>query len=81
MVSCGNYDYIEIVCLYKYPISLTLKSGQVVSGTAVDTQLNDNREECVKLEIDQSFQLVNLDQISELTVTVENPHIQSVSFE
>ncbi|HFU74774.1 MAG TPA: transcriptional antiterminator, partial [Arcobacter sp.] len=27
MISCHQYDYIEIACMYHYPVALTLKSG------------------------------------------------------
>ena len=40
MISCNLHDYIEIVCLYRYPVSLQLRSGEVVAGTAVDTDWN-----------------------------------------
>lgn len=40
MISCNQYDYIEIACMYKFPLRLTLVSNQVVEGTAIDTVLD-----------------------------------------
>jgi len=80
MISCNLHDYIEIVCLYKYPVSLVLKTGEVATGTALDTGYNADREECIKIESDSGEQLVVLDAISRLQVTVDNPHIDEVSF-
>ncbi len=81
MISCNHYDYIEIVCLFKYPIEITLKSGQVVVGKAIDTARNHRREECIKLNIENSDVLIVLDSIATLKVVVENPHFDEVSFE
>ena len=81
MISCGNYDYIEIVCMFKYPLELTMKSGDVICGQALDTTQNPSREECLKLRVDSNDVLVVLDAISTLKVTVENPHFNQVSFD
>jgi len=83
MISCNQYDYIEIVCLYHYPISLTLKSGDVIECTAQDTKRNDEREECILVSIESSStqQLIVLDNISTLEVRTSNPHFQKVRFD
>ncbi|CAM3094154.1 Rho-binding antiterminator [Vibrio diazotrophicus] len=81
MISCGNYDYIEIVCLFKYPIEITLKSREVVSGKALDTAKNSLGEECIKLLTQDSDVLVVLDSIAKMKVTMENPHFQEVAFD
>ncbi|PNH96008.1 Rho-binding antiterminator [Vibrio diazotrophicus] len=81
MISCGNYDYIEIVCLFKYPIEITLKSAEVVSGKALDTAKNSLGEECIKLLTQDSELLVVLDSIAKMKVTMDNPHFQEVAFD
>lgn len=81
MISCNQHDYIEIACMYHYPIKLTLKSGEVIQGTALDTQRNGMKEECIKIESEAVAQLVVLENISSLEVMVTNPHLQRVSFE
>lgn len=81
MISCNQHDYIEIVCMYHYPIKLSLKSGDIIQGIALDTQRNAKRDECIKIDIDGVEQLVILEGIKMLEVTVENPHLQKVSFE
>ena len=80
MISCSQYDHIEIVCMHRYPIILTMKSGGVVKGTALDTQRNEFREECIKLSIAGEENLIVLDQISTLEVCKDNPHFRLVSF-
>lgn len=81
MISCDQHDYIEIVCMYRYPVKLTMKSGAVIKGTALDTQRNDHQEECIKIGAAGTEQLLVLDEIKKLEVSVENPHLQTVVFD
>ncbi|MBY6187360.1 Rho-binding antiterminator [Marinobacter hydrocarbonoclasticus] len=77
---CQDYDYIEIACLYHYPVSVTLASGEMLEGQARDTYWNDAREECLVLVSDAGEQEVLLSQVRQLDVLVENPHFRSVRF-
>jgi Rho-binding antiterminator len=80
MISCNEYDYVEIVCMYRYPIKITLKTGTVIEGIALDTQYNDERKECIKVDVDDSETLIALAGIAMLEVGIENPHFQQISF-
>lgn len=80
MISCSEYDYIEIVCMYRYPIRLTLKSGKVMECKALDTARNQNREECIKVELQGLETLVELSQLSVMEVLIDNPHFREVRF-
>ncbi|MCG9783990.1 Rho-binding antiterminator [Vibrio brasiliensis] len=80
MISCNDYDYIEIVCLYRYPVRLTLKSGQTIEGKALDTARNQDKQEAIKLEQNGVEQLVVLDDLSLLEILVDNPHFNQKSF-
>ena len=37
MISCNQYDYIEIACMHNLSIELILKNGDGVCGVATDT--------------------------------------------
>ncbi|WP_298439247.1 Rho-binding antiterminator [uncultured Ferrimonas sp.] len=78
MISCQDHDYIEIACLYRYPVTLTLRQGAPQSGIAVDTAYNEQRQECLVLATDCGEQLVPLDQVAVLTTSQDNPHFQSL---
>ena len=80
MLSCDLHDYIEIVCLYQYPLKLTLSSGAVLTGTARTTNYNDKRQECLLLQQQETEQQVLLEEIALLEVRVQNPHLQQVRF-
>ena len=81
MISCNDYDYIEIACMHQFPIKITLKSGEIIECKALDTQRNEAREECIRVSLDSTETNIVLDAISRLEVTIENPHFKEVSFE
>lgn len=60
MLKCDLHDYVEIVCLYHYPLKLTLSSGEVLSGTAQTTCYNNERQECLLLKQSDGEQQVVL---------------------
>jgi len=66
--------------MYKYPIELELRSGAKIEAVANDTQRNDNREECIEIEIEGVASLVTLDSILKMKVRVDNPHFKEISF-
>lgn len=79
MISCDLHDYIEIACTYRYPIRLTMKSGAVIQGVALDTALNASREECIRVDLKGAETLVVLEDISTLEACVDNPHFHTVT--
>ena len=80
MISCDQHDHIEIACTFRYPLKLTMRSGLVIDCIAIDTGLNENRDECILVNIDGTESLVVLENISVLEVSVDNPHFHTVSF-
>lgn len=80
MITCHQYDYIEIACMYRYQVKLTFKDGEDTSGIALDTAKNEAKQECLKLQTDQGDVLVELDQLVTLTAITPNPHFTQVRF-
>lgn len=80
MISCEKHDYIEIACTFRYLVKLKMKSGKVLECIALDTVLDSNRAECIKVESQGNISLVVLDDISVLEACIENPHFDSVVF-
>ncbi|NOH95986.1 Rho-binding antiterminator [Vibrio sp. 99-70-13A1] len=80
MISCNHYDYIEIVCLYKYEVLLTLKSGESIQGVANDTKRNENKQECILIKRETDSVLVVLDELVRLEVLTQNPKFKLVTF-
>jgi Rho-binding antiterminator len=52
----------------------------VLSGTALTTRYNDQRQECLVIKQSDKEQPVLLEDITLLEVTVANPHLQQVRF-
>ncbi|MEF1212090.1 Rho-binding antiterminator, partial [Vibrio alginolyticus] len=52
MVTCSQYDFIEIACMFKLPIEITLKNGETHQGNAFDTGYDMQRQECLFLDMD-----------------------------
>ncbi|RTZ14474.1 transcriptional regulator [Vibrio aquaticus] len=81
MISCSDYDYIEIVCMHRYPVRLTMKEGDIVKGRALDTARDEAKQECVIVAVDGCKQFVVLDSVSKLEVLEENPHFNEKRFD
>jgi len=81
MISCNQYDYIEIACTYNFLVLLTMKSGTTIEGIALDTGLNEKREESIKVEENGKDTWVVLAEVSRMDVLVENPHFKTVKFD
>jgi len=80
MLTCHQYDYIEIVCMYHYPVKISLKSGDIIEGVAVDTVRDQNKQECIKIDNNGQELVIVLDHIASLLVMVDNPHLQQINF-
>ncbi|REG82891.1 Rho-binding antiterminator [Marinomonas pollencensis] len=81
MITCHEYDYVEIVCLFHYPIRLTMVTGELIEGIALDTAHNENRTECIKIQTADGAQLVVLSEVTKLAITIDNPHFTEVHFQ
>jgi Rho-binding antiterminator len=74
MISCHQYDYIEIACMYHYPVALTLKSGSIIKGIAIDTVRNEARQECIKIQTHEGEVLIVLDDIAKVAAYLKTLH-------
>lgn len=79
-IACELYDTIEIVCMYRYSVTLLLKNGDKMSGVAMDTVRDEMKQECIALENDGVRSLVVLEALKEMRVNVNNPHFSVVCF-
>ena len=81
MISCHQYDFIEIACMHHLSIELILKNGDVVCGVATGTKRNANRDECIVVNVNSELQLIVLTTISALKALSHNPYFDNVNFE
>jgi Rho-binding antiterminator len=80
MMSCSDYDYIEIACMHRYPIRMHLINGEQLEAIAIDTKRNQQKQECIQVEFNGEHKLVVLDTLQSMEVLVENPHFKEVTF-
>ena len=80
MISCDLHDYVEIACTYRYELRLLLKSGLEVEGRAIDTVLNADRLECIKIEANKDEILVTLDSVQSMISVSDSPHFKRIDF-
>jgi Rho-binding antiterminator len=59
---------------------LTLKSGEIIKGIALDTQLDKQKNECMLLASQHDKTLVVLENITKCEVCIDNPHFQLLKF-
>ncbi|MGR7922947.1 Rho-binding antiterminator [Zobellella denitrificans] len=81
MMSCDQHDYLEIACLYRYRIRLTLASGNQLTGIALDTRRDGDRQECLLLGTGGAEQLVRLAELTRMEALTDNPHFRAVDFD
>jgi len=79
-MKCDDYDYIEIACMHHYPLRLKLRQNLEVEGIALDTHIDDRRQECLKLRTGTDIESIVLDDIKTITVCIDNPHFQTILF-
>lgn len=80
MITCDQSDYLEIACLYRIPIALRWADGRQVEGTPLDTGYNEQREECLLMDMGGDQEWVVLTDIEAMTALVENNHFTQVRF-
>ena len=80
MISCHEYDYIEIACMYRYEVKVCMVDNTEITGIALDTTRNEKKQECLKLSIKKETKLIVLNRVASLTVLTKNPHFECVRF-
>ncbi|HHX8267282.1 TPA: Rho-binding antiterminator [Vibrio diabolicus] len=81
MVTCSQYDFIEIACMFKLPIEITLKNGETHQGNAFDTGYDMQRRECLFLDMDGEHTAFPTEQLVAMRALKANPHFDEVTFE
>jgi len=80
MISCANHDYVEIACLYRLSLSITLKNAKQIKGQAKTTLTDNDKIEYLVLESGGESINIELDDIKKMQALTSNPHFQSVEF-
>ncbi|MCW1717776.1 Rho-binding antiterminator [Pseudoalteromonas sp. A3] len=81
MISCHQYDYIEIACMHHLRIELILKNGDSVCGVATDTKRNALKQECIAINLNGELKLIELTSISVIKALTKKTYFNKVHFE
>ncbi len=80
MISCEQYDYIEIACMYHFKLIITLMSGDTITAIALDTKRNSENQECLVTQQVNQTALIVLDQVAAIEAVNTNPHFSKITF-
>lgn len=80
LISCELHDYIEVVCMYRYLLRLTLKDQSIIEGKARDVITSPDKKEFLLLETDTGEQQIELTMLRKMEVLSPNPQFQEVDF-
>ncbi|WP_162048373.1 Rho-binding antiterminator [Vibrio taketomensis] len=80
MISCSQYDYLEIACMYHFSIRLTLLNGETIEGEAADTGYNNQKQECLIINTSDGKHAIPTEVLKSLEVITDNPHFSFVEF-
>lgn len=79
---CELHDYIEIACVFRYPIKLLLDTKEALIGTAVNTKTQPDKTECLIFIDDKTHEKrsIAMNSLVEMTALVSNKHFETVRF-
>jgi Rho-binding antiterminator len=79
-ISCELHDFVEVACMYRYQLKLSLKNNQIIEGKAIDIVNSSEGRECLVID-DDSRQQVELTQLTKMEVLTPNAKFHEVVFE
>ena len=80
MISCHQHDYIEVACLYRLHLRVTLADGGSVEGVARDTGSRQGRE-WLQLETGDGLRELDLAGVRRLEAVEDNPHFNCIDLD
>lgn len=80
MLSCQQYDYIELACLKRLKVTIEMKDGDVVRGRCENTVVVD-KQECLVLEQESQAVTVVLAEITSISADTDNPYFTTLRFQ
>ena len=79
VISCELHDFVEVACMYKYQLKLTLKNGEVIEGKAIDI-LSVNQLERLVVDDSGEKKQVDLMVLAKMQVLTPNAKFSEVVF-
>ena len=80
LIACHVHDYIEIACLYRFEVELTLTDDRVIVARAETTRSDKNRREYLVVSRLGNLEEIEMSGIIRMRATKPNPHFDEISF-
>lgn len=80
MLNCHIHDYVEIACMYRIAVRLTMKSGELEEGVAYDVVRNIEKQECLLLKQGDHDNNIILEEVQSMQALTNNSHFSLVEF-
>lgn len=78
-ISCDLHDFVEVACMYKYQVRLTLKNCQIIEGKAIDITNSITKQEYLVID-NVSRQYIELTQLDKIQVLTPNAKFCEIVF-
>ncbi|WP_372872690.1 Rho-binding antiterminator [Shewanella sp.] len=70
-IDCGAYDYLELACIRRYPLTLELREEGCIHGRAVTTEIRCDKSEWLLIDTATQQRAIRLDRIIAITPDIE----------
>ncbi|PAJ74709.1 hypothetical protein CJF42_09105 [Pseudoalteromonas sp. NBT06-2] len=82
ILKCDLHDYLEIACIYKITVELTLKNGVHIVGTPITTGVNKESGEYLVVQIKHGVEDVSIPLLSlqSMRAISSNSHFDKIEF-
>ncbi|MCL2915562.1 Rho-binding antiterminator [Shewanella corallii] len=78
MINCEVHDVLELACIYRIEVQLTLSDGTSISGIASTTRTGQNKHEYLVIEHTDGPVEVDMESIKMMRALTRNPHFTEV---
>ncbi|PMG76646.1 hypothetical protein BCU84_12780 [Shewanella sp. 10N.286.51.B7] len=78
MLKCDLHDYIEIICLYRYRVELTMKDNAIIEGVFFDTGFSGEKSDSACKSIEKVEVIKGQLSKNQQPVTVEIHNIKHI---
>jgi len=82
ILNCDLHDYLEIACLFKFTVELTVDNNERYIGIPISTRVHSDSAEYLDFTLDKSTKKISIPLLSlqRMTALSYNPHFSSVLF-
>ena len=79
-IDCELHDHLEVACLYRYRMRVTLISGEIVRGRAATTVTQPDKTEMLVLHTQEGKQRIAMHDILSIEIETKGAMFQNLAF-